>query len=148
MVDHCHIICGLKKIAHLFMLPGPWITTLTLWHLTISLEYPCYQDICRTIFICFILSRYTTPVQDLCNGKCNITFQVVLSCTTFLFQVLQIWSICFWEKSTFLHTLFGPKTAFFWPRWVPFDPKPQKHSGTSCFNPKHCIPGLKLVTEQ
>ena len=39
------------------MLPGSWITTLTLWHLTISHEYPCYQDIDRTIFICFILSR-------------------------------------------------------------------------------------------
>ena len=46
-----------EKIAHLFMFPGSWITTLTLWHLTISHEYPCYQDIDRTIFICFILSR-------------------------------------------------------------------------------------------
>ena len=65
-----------------------------------------------------------------------------------LVRLGQIWRWCFWEKSTFLHTLFGPKTAIFWPRRAPFDPKPQKHSVTSCFNPKHCIPGLKLVSEQ
>ena len=65
-----------------------------------------------------------------------------------LVRLGQIWRWCFWEKSTFLHTLFGPKTAIFWPRRAPFDPKPQKHIVTSCFNPKHCIPGLKLVSKQ
>ena len=65
-----------------------------------------------------------------------------------LVQFKPNWRWCFWEKSTFLHTLFGPKTAFSWLRWAPFDPKPQKLSGTICFNPKHCIPGLKLVSKQ
>ena len=65
-----------------------------------------------------------------------------------LVQFKQNWRWCFWEKSTFLHTLFGPEMALFCPRGVPFDPKPQKHSVTSCFNPKLCIPGLKLVSER
>ena len=47
-----------------------------------------------------------------------------------------------------MYTLFGPKTAFFWPRGPHFDPKPQKHSVPSCYNPKQSIPGPKLVSER
>ena len=38
--------------------------------------------------------------------------------------------------------------AFFWPRGPHFDPKPQKHSVPSCYNPKQSIPGPKLVSER
>ena len=47
-----------------------------------------------------------------------------------------------------MYTLFGPKMAFFWPRGPHFDPKPQKHSVPSCYNPKQSIPGPKLVSER
>ena len=54
----------------------------------------------------------------------------------------------FWEKFTFLYTQFWPKTALFWPRGAHFDPKTQKYSETSCYNPKPCIPGQNLVSER
>ena len=54
----------------------------------------------------------------------------------------------FWEKFTFLYTQFWPKTALFWPRGADFDPKTQKYSETSCYNPKPCIPGQNLVSER
>ena len=53
-----------------------------------------------------------------------------------------------WEKSTFLHTLFWPKTTFFWARGAHFDPKPQKHGVTSYYKPKQSIPRLELVSER
>ena len=57
-------------------------------------------------------------------------------------------SRCFWEKFSFLYTQFWPKTALFWPRGADFDPKTQKYSETSCYNPKPCIPGQNLVSER
>ena len=51
----------------------------------------------------------------------------------------------FLGKCTFLHTLFWPKMAFFWPWGPKFGPKYQKHSVTSCFDPKHDISESKLV---
>ena len=47
-----------------------------------------------------------------------------------------------------MYTQFWPKTAFFWSRGANFDPKPQKYSKTSCYNPKPCIPGQKVVSER
>ena len=47
-----------------------------------------------------------------------------------------------------MYTQFWPKTALFWPRGAHFDPKTQKYSETSCYNPKPCIPGQNLVSER
>ena len=47
-----------------------------------------------------------------------------------------------------MYTQFWPKTAFFWSRGADFDPKTQKYSETSCYNPKPCIPGQNLVSER
>ena len=63
-------------------------------------------------------------------------------------QYEQNWRMCFWEKSTFLYTLFWPKTAIFWSRGTNFGPKTQKHSVTSCYDPFHYISELKLVPER
>ena len=63
-------------------------------------------------------------------------------------QYEQNWRMCFWEKSTFLYTLFWPKMAIFWPRGTNFGPKTQKHSVTSCYDPFHYISELKLVSER
>ena len=51
----------------------------------------------------------------------------------------------FLGNSTFLHTLFWPKFAFFWPQGPRLGLKYQKHSVTSCLGPKPSISELNLV---
>ena len=50
----------------------------------------------------------------------------------------------FLGNSTFLNTLFWPKTAIFWPRDQNFGTKFQKHSVRSYLGPKNASQGKKL----
>ena len=69
----------------------------------------------------------------------------IWSPTSVLVQYEQDLGGCFSGICTFLHTLFRAKTAFFGPWGPKFGQKYQKHSVTSCSDPKHDISEPKSV---
>ena len=84
MVDRCHIICGLTKNCPFVY--APWSLNYHTGAGTPHMNILVIKTSAGQFLFALYCPGYTTPVQDLCNGKCNIPFQVVLSCTTFLFH--------------------------------------------------------------